>query len=513
MDEILHGYDEPDEPARSLPEIGAGAGSASQSWRRYLGRLSSAVREGLSRLGGAASTVLRREEGLSNAHPVLAPVTFLAASALVGGALVLATVYTPGYTVTVDGMALGNVKEPAVYEEAVRRVEQRASNILGYSYALDQPAQYSLALVEKTDITPAARFENYLFDQVDEVIKAYVLKVDGQFIGAAPSQETLAALLATVAAPYENENTVSTSYVEQISIVREDVPANVEQSTARMLEMLTANTNGETQYEVQKGDTFMQIAYDNDMDMADLQALNPQQDINKLFIGDVLTVRETIPFLSVKTVENQTYLEAIPSPVNEVEDPNMYKGESKVLDPGTEGQAEINADVTYLNGNERERTVVNTTVLTEPTARVVAVGTKERPSWLPTGRFNWPTYGRITSSFGTRYIFGSYSYHSGIDIAVPYGSTIKAADGGTVVYSGTGSGSNWSYGKYVIIDHGKGKQTYYAHNSSLLVSAGQKVHQGQAIAKAGSTGRSTGSHCHFQVKIGGVDVNPLKHLG
>ncbi|MEM5780634.1 MAG: LysM peptidoglycan-binding domain-containing protein, partial [Lawsonibacter sp.] len=116
-------------------------------------------------------------------------------------------------------------------------------------------------------------------EQVDEVITAYVLKVDGQFIGAASTEGALTSLLATVTAPYENENTISTSFLQRVSISREDVPANVEQSISRMTEILTANTNGETQYEVQKGDTFMQIAYDNDMDMADLQALNPEQDI------------------------------------------------------------------------------------------------------------------------------------------------------------------------------------------------------------------------------------------
>jgi murein DD-endopeptidase MepM/ murein hydrolase activator NlpD len=507
MDEILRMYDEQDETALSTGEP---VHSAPHSGRLF--RAAAVLRDGLSHAKQKAADALRREEGISNSHPILAPLAFLMASAAIGAAVVAATLYTPCYTVTVDGQILGNVKEPAVYEEAVHRVEERASQILGYSYTLNQDAEYSFTFAEKTELTPAVGLETYLFDQVDEVISAYVLKVGDRLIGAAPSEGTLTALLTAISAPYENENTVSTSFLQPVYITREDISANTEQSIERMNEILTANTNGETQYVVQAGDTFMQIAYDNDMDMADLQALNPQQDINKLFIGQVLTIRETIPFLSVKTVENQTYQEAIPSPVEEVEDATMYKGESKVLNPGTEGMAQVTAVVTFENGRERERTVVSTAVLTEPTTRVVAVGTKERPTWLPTGRFAWPTWGRITSSFGTRYIFGSYSYHSGIDISVPYGSSVKAADGGTVVFAGTGSGSTWSYGKYVVIDHGNGKQTYYAHNSSLLVSAGDKVYQGQAIAKAGSTGRSTGTHCHFQVKINGGDVNPLKYL-
>ena len=85
---------------------------------------------------------------------------------------------------------------------------------------------------------------------------------------------------------------------------------------------------------------------------------------------------------------------------------------------------------------------------------------------------------------------------------------MKAADGGRVTYAGT----KGNYGKLVIITHDDGTQTYYAHNSKLLVSVGDRVYQGQQIAKAGSTGRSTGNHCHFEIRIGGKTVNPLNYL-
>ena len=223
-------------------------------------------------------------------------------------------------------------------------------------------------------------------------------------------------------------------------------------------------------------------------------------------------VKEEIPFLSVKTVDNVTYTESIECPVVEVQDDSMYQGESKVLDAGVPGEQIVNADIAYLNGVEQERTVLSTQVTREATNKVIAVGTKVRPSWLPNGYFIWPVYGRITSYFGYRSIFGSYSYHGGIDIATSYGTNIAAADGGTVVFAGRATGSMWSYGNLVIVDHGNGKQTYYGHCSSVLVSAGDKVYQGQPIAKVGSTGRSTGNHCHFEVKINGTSVNPLSYL-
>ena len=190
----------------------------------------------------------------------------------------------------------------------------------------------------------------------------------------------------------------------------------------------------------------------------------------------------------------------------------MYQGETRVIEAGIPGEALVTADVTYVNGREQDREILESETLSEPTTRVIAVGTKVRPSWYPNGYFIWPVYGHITSRFGYRSIFGSYSYHGGIDIATAYGTGIAAADGGTVTFAGRATGYNWSYGNLVIVDHGNGKQTYYGHCSSILVSAGDHVYQGQTIARVGSTGRSTGNHCHFEVKIGGTSVNPLAYL-
>ena len=443
---------------------------------------------------------------------LISPLNFFAAAAVIGLVAIVTTVYTPAYVVSQDGVALGMVSDPQVFEDAVDRVEARATEILGYDYTLESTASYDFALTEPDNITPATQFETYLFDQIGEVMKNYVLTVNGQFIGAAQDRAALDAVLEQIKAPYVNENTVESSFVGSVSITREYTPADVNQDTAAMLTALTANTNGQTVYEIQKGDTFMQIAYDNGMSMDELEALNPDTDINRIYIGQLLNVKEEIPFLSVKTVDNVTYTEEIACPVVEVEDDSMYQGESRVIDAGVPGEQVVNANVSYLNGVEQERTVLSTQVTREATDKVVAVGTKVRPSWYPTGTYIWPLYGNITSYFGYRSIFGSYSYHDALDIAASYGTTIKASDGGTVVWAGTGTGGYWSYGKYVVIDHGNGVRTLYAHCSSLLVSAGDHVYQGQAIAKVGMTGRTTGPHCHFEMQINGTPVNPLSYL-
>jgi murein DD-endopeptidase MepM/ murein hydrolase activator NlpD len=99
-------------------------------------------------------------------------------------------------------------------------------------------------------------------------------------------------------------------------------------------------------------------------------------------------------------------------------------------------------------------------------------------------------------------------FHSGLDIAVPSGTQVKAADGGKVLISGWNGG----YGYYIAIDHGNGISTAYAHNSRLLVKEGDVVYQGQVIAGSGSTGLSTGPHLHFEVRINGAPVDPVKYL-
>lgn len=115
-----------------------------------------------------------------------------------------------------------------------------------------------------------------------------------------------------------------------------------------------------------------------------------------------------------------------------------------------------------------------------------------------------PVSGTITSRFGAR----GRSTHTGLDIANNKGTPIKAAAGGTVTYSG------WkgSYGNLIIITHGNGVQTYYAHCSELYVTAGTKVSQGQKIAAVGSTGNSTGPHLHLEIRVNGVAQNPQNYL-
>lgn len=146
----------------------------------------------------------------------------------------------------------------------------------------------------------------------------------------------------------------------------------------------------------------------------------------------------------------------------------------------------------------------------EEKARLAAENAKARV--YDGGMFSWPcpSYTRISDGYGYRTdpILGTQKFHNGLDLAAPYGSVIYAAYDGDVVAATYSS----SMGNYIMIDHGDGLYTIYMHASALYVSKGQSVYKGQSIAAVGSTGRSTGNHLHFSVRLNGSYVDPMNYL-
>lgn len=488
-----------------LPERGR------QAYEKLYGRLHGLIGAGREKAAAAWEVLRAPVHALADwaeRHPV-SPALYLAVSGAVCAAAVLGAVYTRSYVVNLDGKDIGVVQDAAVYDRAAANVERRASHILGYEYTLDHSVTFTPALSERSDtFTTVSQIETYLFNEVGEIMKGYILTVDGKVIGAADKEAPLNELLECIAAPYRTENTVECGFVEEVKLRNDYITSDYNLDLNQMYAVLTENTTGKTTYDVVGGDTYIGIAAANDMTLNELMALNPQASLDSLFIGDELNVKRIIPYLSVYTVDRETYETVLECPVEYVDDPSLYIGNSKVITQGVEGRALIDADVKYVDGYETERTIVSTTTLEEPTTTVIAQGTTPRPKTASTGSFRWPIYGVITSRFGARTLFGAYDYHTGLDIATYYGAPVKAADGGLVTYSG------WqgSYGKLVVVTHDNGTKTYYAHNSSLAVSVGQRVYQGQVVAYAGSTGNSTGVHCHFGVVVGGKYVNPLAYL-
>jgi murein DD-endopeptidase MepM/ murein hydrolase activator NlpD len=124
----------------------------------------------------------------------------------------------------------------------------------------------------------------------------------------------------------------------------------------------------------------------------------------------------------------------------------------------------------------------------------------------------WPVPGRsqISSGYKSRRnpVNGRSEFHTGVDIPAPTGTSILAAAAGVCIFSGWQSG----YGYVIILDNGNGISTLYAHNSKLVAKVGEKIARGQVVSRCGSTGNSTGPHCHFEVRINGKHTNPMPYL-
>ena len=436
---------------------------------------------------------------------------FLGGSCALAGIILFCSFFTIGTTVSYDGQVLGRLASKSEAETVRKDLESITSRTLGETYTIDDSLlQYDSGWMLRQDIEDKAVYEDQLSDEIGLVTSAYCLYVNDVRIGATPYEGALEELLDQLQKAASDEDTISCEFAEDVEIRQEYVPTSEIMNLGYIAELLYSTKTAEVTYEVKKGDTWSQIAAKNDMTSAELLALNPGYNINKLQIGEVLTLSASVPYLTMTVVKQERYLDDVSYNIEYTDSADLYQGDYKVTSKGEYGKADVMAKATYVNGEETERTILSSVTLKEPVTEYRLRGTKVRPTWMPTGSFRWPTSGRISSYFGGRKSPGGIgsTNHKGIDIAVPRGTPIYAADGGTVTYSGWMSG----YGYLVQIDHGNGYVTRYGHNSSLTVSVGQHVYKGQQVARAGSTGNSTGHHCHCEVRYNGVAKNPLNYL-
>ena len=493
---------------RRFPESEYGAAQLFLFFRGSLERRAAAIREGFSNRRKALTWMGgKRRHFFEKMH--LHPVAFLCGAMAIAAAATVLSLYTLGAQVTYDGQDLGIVSSRRAAEKVVAELEDVTRATTGDGgYTVD-----TALLTAETGVFPRRElisddeFEETLSDTLGVVDYAYVLYVDGEKVVATTRSGALEDLLEQLKLGYETADTVNAYFAEEVDIRQEYVESSYVMNLGYIAEILNETKEGEVTYTVTSGDSYYSIAADYDMSMEDLMKLNEGYDPKILRVGDVLTISNAVPYLTVVNVERQRYVQDVAYQVEYTDDASMYQGEYKTTSPGVYGKADITANVTYINGEETEREVVASVTLSQPVTEQQLRGTKERPTWYPTGSFSWPCNGVLTSRFGYRSLLGS-TYHSGIDIGNSYGTSIYASDGGTVTYSGWMGG----YGYLIIIDHGNGYQTYYGHNSSLVAAKGEKVHKGQLIARMGSTGRSTGNHCHFGIKLNGTFLNPLNYL-
>lgn len=435
----------------------------------------------------------------------------IAMMAVMGAAGVLN--YYTAYEYSYNGQKLGLVKEKddvLQITDLVQGALTEEKNMKIVIDAKDDITFHRKLALDESQIDNSEQVLKRLTYMGDLKVKATGIYVDGKKIGAVQDRKTAEKALKDVADKYtkqgDNIKVESVRFLEKVDIKTANTDLEDLHSEEEMVDLLCTSGEKETVHKVVAGDTLHSIA--KKYDVWEDQLLEDNKGINskKLEVGSNIIVKQQAPVLTYEVVEKITYDKVIEHKVEEQKSADIYEGMTETQQAGSDGLSEITARVTLQNGKKVEEEALVTTVKEEPVTEVVLVGTKERPPTVGSGKYIWPLKDSFTQSSG----FGSRwgRQHKGIDLAVSVGTTVYAADGGTVVeaqYSG-------SYGNVVMIDHQNGQETRYAHNSKLLVKKGDKVYQGQPIAKSGNTGRSTGPHVHFEIRFNGEPRNPLNYL-
>ncbi|NUU63082.1 M23 family metallopeptidase [Paenibacillus agri] len=388
--------------------------------------------------------------------------------------------------------------------------------------------------------------------KLDGMLKAYAvgvqLMVNGKAVGIVKDQETANAVLqgvkqhyvpetegsqgaqlkrtaasgaaASTASKSSPELVESAKIREQVTIEPTKADPNKVLNIEEAVKVLTEGKDAPLLYEVQEGDTISAIAKRFGITQADIFRNNPEVKELTLQIGDELQLTVPQPELTVVTVEKVSE-QIVTEPEVVVRTSDLLEaGKSKVVRPGQTGLKEMQYRLTKENGTVVREEWLGQTVLKASLPEVVYRGTKVAMQASGTkaasqasgtkvigqasGMFAWPVSGAtISSSFGERW----GRAHKGVDL-VSGNRSIKASDAGTVSFAGVQSG----YGNVVIINHNNGYETYYGHLSSISVSQGQRLEQGAKIGVMGSTGRSTGTHLHFEIRKNGSALNPMKYL-
>jgi len=410
-----------------------------------------------------------------------------------------------------NGQKIGYIENESVFTEAEKAVQERII-AEGYESPDDSIPQYTLMVVEADQLSTVEDLTNRIIEvSGNEIQEASGLYVDGKFIGATTDGDGLVLELKSLLD--ETRATVGedaeVSFVQDVKVDRALYPVDSIVDLSNISAELTKEVAAARTYVIKPGDTPYDIANEYDVPLDTLMR-NNEEVVKRFLPGQSLLIEAAVPLLerqvSVTVKEENT----LNFKTEQVLNNNLEKNFTRVKQNGQTGKEEVTYRVTYVDGFEVERTVVDRVTLEEPVNAVLEVGTLMPAQYLNNisggnvGGFIWPVDGGEISCP----IWG-YAGHTGTDIATKVGTAVRASADGTVTYSGWRN----SYGYTVIISHGNGIRTLYAHNSQLHVAVGQNVQQGQLIASSGASGNVTGPHCHFEIIINNSYKDARQYIG
>lgn len=437
--------------------------------------------------------------------------------------------------VTYNNQSIGYISNEAVYIEARDLVKDRLSSSAYVTDGSDAKvevtvaespnfnAEYSLSLVSLNELNDAQAISDKIIENsVDNLTHACGVYIDGEFICAVKNEADAKTVFYDILAPYEadaEKNGYVVGFAETIDYVqglyRDD--SAVMWDASRLRETLDGSKEAQKVYIAAEGDSLESISDETGISEDLLRSLNPEYDFDEIKSGDLIVTKKSVNFVSIKKIVTSSENREIKFEVVKKYDASKYSGYRSVIQKGVNGTERITKTQIYVNDILVD-TDYDYETIKEPVDEIVMVGSKTSYNGVYVGEasdygFLWPAPSchRVSSPYGWR----SSGWHNGIDL-VKYGGgalgtpVIAAKSGRVEVVQRSNSG----YGNMVLINHGDGYKTRYAHmvKGSITVSVGDYVEAGQTIGKVGSTGNSTGPHLHFEVIVNGETRNPKNYI-
>lgn len=427
-----------------------------------------------------------------------------------------------------NGQSLGYVESSETFDEGKAQVlSLLSSSEENAAESLSAQPVYKFSAVKASQLSNSQMISEGIINSSDKsYIRACGIYINGEFICAVKNESDAVSVFAKILEPYEKDAEEGTivGFVEEIDYVQgyysEDSSSIWD--TATLQQALSKPKSARIKHKIKEGDSLASIAKEYNLTRKQLKALNPKVDFSDLSSVKSVLIAEEENYVRVKVMKTRTRRVAIPYETIERNSSTLAKGTKKTTQNGAYGEKVITELVTYIDGEISYTSFVSEKQTKSPVNKIVLVGTKTYSSPVYGGSvsssgFTWPTRGAyaISSRYGYRSAsISGWGFHGGIDI-IRYGGSagipVVASASGTVISAYSG----WSgYGHTVVISHGNGITTRYAHMQagSICVRAGQYVYRGQQIGRIGSTGNSTGPHLHFEVLVNGVKVNPLNYV-
>ena len=419
------------------------------------------------------------------------------------------------YTLAVDvnGITVGHVANEDVFDSAREDVLQRV-NYAGTSGETELTIEPIYRLAISSDVLDESQMADAILSAVsDEISEGTALYLDGELTAVCAEGDQLQLYLDGMLEAYKDPDdpTAVVSFNRTVTLEDGLYFTDSFMAYADVVSLLSGVRQAERVYTVQQGDSISLIATKNNLTTAELCELNGITTETAIFPGDELIVTREEAMLEVQITKTVTWTEEIPFTTQKTQSSEYAFGTTHVVQEGENGIRTITAQNVYsTDGTLLEQTITSSEITKEPVTKEIVVGTK-LPSGsvaqVGSGTFIWPV---------PKYTYCSRWYsssHKGVDICAAAGTPIYASASGVVSKAGyerNGAGSGYGYS--IIINHGNGYSTVYAHCLSLTVSAGQAVSQGQLIGYVGSTGRSSGNHCHFEIRYNGRYLPPQNYF-